>query len=88
MAQVGLPFLLGDELVARVDLKSDRKASALLVPAVWGEPGVFEEEVAEELYDELIELRQFLGLERIVIGTKGDLAGALRQASTGAGHRL
>ncbi len=83
-----LPFLLGDELVARVDLKSDRKASALLVQAAWGEPGVYDEEVAEELYDELVELAQFLALERIVIAKKGDLAGALQRVSTGARHGL
>jgi uncharacterized protein YcaQ len=81
-----LPFLLGDELVARVDLKSDRKAGALLVQAVWGEPGVYDEEVAEELHDELVELAQFLELERILIAKKGDLAGALQRVSTGAGH--
>jgi uncharacterized protein YcaQ len=81
-----LPFLLGDELVARVDLKSDRQASALLVQAVWGEPGVYDEEVADELHDELVELARFLGLERIVIAKKGDLASALQRASTGAGH--
>jgi uncharacterized protein YcaQ len=81
-----LPFLLGDELVARVDLKSDRKAGALLVQAVWGEPGVYDEEVAGELYDELVELAQFLELERIVIAKKGDLAGAVQRVSTGAGH--
>jgi uncharacterized protein YcaQ len=83
-----LPFLLGDELVGRVDLKSDRKASALLVQAAWGELGVFDEEVAEELYDELVELGRWLGLERVVLGTKGDLAGALRRVSAGSGHGL
>jgi len=83
-----LPFLLGDELVARVDLKSDRQASALLVQASWGEPGVYEDEVAEELHEELVELAQWLGLERVIIGSKGDLAGALRRASAGAGHGL
>jgi uncharacterized protein YcaQ len=83
-----LPFLLGDELVARVDLKSDRKESALLVQSAWGEPGVFDEEVAEELLEELVELGGWLGLERVVIGRRGDLADALRRVSTGAGHRL
>jgi hypothetical protein len=72
-----LPFLLGTELVARVDLKSDRKASALLVPAAWKEPGVPDEEVAAELASELREMARWLELERVLVGERGDLSSAL-----------
>jgi uncharacterized protein YcaQ len=76
-----LPFLLGEDLVARVDLKSDRKASALLVPAAWREPGVPEDEVASELMAELRGLAAWLELDRVVIGTRGDLSVALARAA-------
>jgi len=72
-----LPFLLGTDLVARVDLKSDRKASALLVPAAWKEPGVPDEEVAAELAEELREMARWLELDRVVVGERGDLSAAL-----------
>jgi len=75
-----LPFLLGTDLVGRVDLKSDRKGSALLVPAAWQEPGLPGEEVAAELAAELSEMAGWLELDRVVIGARGDLSSALARA--------
>ena len=48
-----LPFLLDEELVARVDLKTDRKKGSLLVKGVFAEPGVDRARVARELRAEL-----------------------------------
>ena len=78
-----LPFLLGDELVARVDLKSDRRNGRLLVQGVFGEPGVDEAHVAAEMADELESMAGWLGLDGGVdVVGRGDLAPALRAAMT------
>jgi uncharacterized protein YcaQ len=75
-----LPFLLGDRLVARVDLKSDRQAGVLRVLGAFAEAGVDPAEVARELADELRLVSAWLGLGGVEVGRKGDLAGALRRA--------
>ena len=75
-----LPFLLGDRLVARVDLKSDRQAGVLRVRGAYAEPGVETALVAAELADELRLLADWLGLGGVSVARKGDLATRLRGA--------
>jgi uncharacterized protein YcaQ len=75
-----LPFLLGDSLVARVDLKSDRQAGVLRVPGAFAEPGVDLAHVADELADELAVTAKWLELGGVVVGERGDLAAPLSHA--------
>lgn len=72
-----LPFLMGDQIVGRVDLKADRKASTLLVQAAHVEPGHDEGEVAAALADELRQVAEWQGLERTLVRPRGNLAQAV-----------
>ena len=74
-----LPMLLGDELVARFDLKADRKTSTLLVRGSYLEPGANAEAVAPAASAELHALRTWLGLDDLVVAKRGNLASALRR---------
>jgi uncharacterized protein len=75
-----LPFLHGDTIVGRVDVKADRRAKTLLVPGAFAEPGVDIGAVAEALVSELETMAEWLGLERVTVGRKGDLANPVRRA--------
>jgi uncharacterized protein YcaQ len=76
-----LPFLEDEAITARVDLKSDRKAGVLRVQAAWGEPDSTPETPAR-LAAELQRMAGWLGLERVEVVRKGDLAEALSQATS------
>ncbi|SEE79504.1 winged helix-turn-helix domain-containing protein [Jiangella alba] len=87
-----LPFLLGDTLVARVDVKADRSRGVLLVPGAFaedggdraaGEPaagGRAAAEVVAALAGELRRLAAWLGLDAVEVGRRGSLAARLGRA--------
>jgi hypothetical protein len=71
------PFLLGEKIAARVDLKSDRKTGRLLVQEAHLEPGADEAETATALAAELRIAAAWQGLAEVVHTKKGDLSAAL-----------
>lgn len=61
-----LPFLHGDRLAGRADLKADRKAGVLRVRAFHLEPGVRRSGALETAFERaLLRLAKVLGLERV-----------------------
>ncbi|WP_336081639.1 winged helix-turn-helix domain-containing protein [Nocardia sp. SSK8] len=68
------PFLLDGALVGRVDLRAERATGRLLAPAAFAEPGHATPETARALRDALREMADWLELDEVVVGARGDLA--------------
>jgi uncharacterized protein YcaQ len=75
-----LPFVHGDQIVARVDLKADRQAGVLRVPGAWLEAGHTAGDVAPALARALGEMASWLELPEVARPQKGDLVRALGSA--------
>jgi hypothetical protein len=74
------PFLLDGELVGRVDLKTDRATGVLQARGAFAEPTADPSRVANEMAAELRTMAGWLGLDRVAVGSKGNLAKALAKA--------
>jgi uncharacterized protein len=75
-----LPFLFGERLAARVDLKSDRARSRLLVLGAYLEPWADADTVAPALAAELQLLCAWLRLDGVRVGRRGRFAAPLAAA--------
>ena len=76
-----LPFLMDDRIVARVDLKADRKNKRLLVLAAHEEAGINAERTAGKLAEELANLAAWLDLESLRVSRRGSFARMLAAAT-------
>ncbi|WP_293404077.1 winged helix-turn-helix domain-containing protein [Phenylobacterium sp.] len=74
-----LPFLQGEAITARVDLKAERKKGVLMVQAAHAEPSA-NAATPGLLAAELKLMAGWLGLDRVEVAPRGDLAEALAAA--------
>jgi len=82
------PFLLGDTLAARSDLKADRDRRTLVVQSAFLERGQDPRSVLVNFVDELRELQAWLGLAHIELAERGDLLTKLRRNARAFGLEI
>ncbi|PKV80705.1 hypothetical protein ATK86_5138 [Nocardia fluminea] len=68
------PLLVDGKLVGRVDLRAERATGRLLAPGAFAEPGFATVETAQALREALREMADWLELDEVVVGERGDLA--------------
>ena len=75
-----LPVLVGDRIVARVDLKADRAASTLQVQSAWWEPQARPSDDADRIAGELALAAAWQGLEHVSVSGWGTASADLHAA--------
>ncbi len=78
-----LPFRVGDQIVARVDLKADRKNRKLLVLAVHDEDQIERTFCLDALADELRALQRWLCLDTVIVSRHNTVSRQLAKAMLG-----
>ena len=74
------PFVLGDKIVARCDLKADRGRGTLMVRSAHLEPGHDARRAIPAMARELETMRNWLELDKLEVAKRGGLAAKLRRA--------
>lgn len=75
-----LPVLVGDRIVARVDLKADRATSTLQVQSAWWEPQANPADDVDAIAGELVLAAAWQGLDNVSVSGWGTAADAVHAA--------
>ena len=73
-----LPVMVDGDLVARLDVKTDRDASVLRIKAAYAEPGHATPAVAARVRSAVEDLRVLVRVDEVDVADRGDLAPHLR----------